>query len=110
MKFRSKPIEQVHADLSQLSKKYDSFRFRLVDNILEMKYIDGVFGKLAENNFDLQFFIEVKSNLTKKQIKTLAQGGAKVIQPGIESFSLNQLQEMLHYNKNILSFQIFISI
>jgi len=94
MKFRSKPIEQVHKDLAQLSKKYDSFRFRLVDNILEMKYIDGVFGELAEHNYDLHFFIEVKSNLTKKQIKTLAQGGAKVIQPGIESFSLNQLQEM----------------
>ena len=94
MKFRSKSIEQVHADLSQLSKKYDSFRFRLVDNILEMKYIDGVFGDLAKNNYDLHFFIEVKSNLTKKQIQTLAQGGAKVIQPGIESFSLSQLQEM----------------
>ena len=94
MKFRSKPIEQVHADLALLSKKYDSFRFRLVDNILEMKYIDGVFGDLAKHNYDLHFFIEVKSNLTKKQIKTLAQGGAKVIQPGIESFSMNQLQEM----------------
>ena len=63
-------------------------------NILEMKYIDGVFGDLAKHNYDLHFFIEVKSNLTKKQIKTLAQGGAKVIQPGIESFSMNQLQEM----------------
>ncbi len=94
MKFRSKPVEQVHTDLSQLSKKHDTFRFRLVDNILEMKYIDGVFGNLAENNYDLHFFIEVKSNLTKKQIKTLAQGGAKAIQPGIESFSNNQLREM----------------
>ncbi len=94
MKFRAKSIEQVHADLAQLSKKYDSFRFRLVDNILEMKYIDGVFGELAKNNYDLHFFVEVKSNLTKKQIQTLAQGGAKVIQPGIESFSLNQLLEM----------------
>jgi len=94
MKFRSKSMDQVHSDLAELSQKHDSFRFRLVDNILEMKYIDGVFGDLAEKNFDLQFFIEVKSNLTKKQIKTLAHGGAKVIQPGIESFSTNQLQEM----------------
>ncbi|MBT4105952.1 MAG: RiPP maturation radical SAM protein 1 [Nitrospina sp.] len=94
MKFRAKSIKQVHTDLAQLSKKYDSFRFRLVDNILEMKYVDGVFGELAENNYDLHFFIEVKSNLTKKQIKTLAEGGAKVIQPGIESFSLNQLRQM----------------
>jgi len=94
MKFRSKPMEQVRADLTDLSKRYDSFRFRLVDNILEMNYVDGVFGELARNNYDLQFFVEVKSNLTKRQIKVLAHGGVKVIQPGIESFSLNQLQEM----------------
>ena len=84
MKFRSKPMEQVHADISYLSQRYNSFRFRLVDNILEMKYIEGVFGEMASNNFDLQFFLEVKSNLTKKQIKLLAHGGANVIQPGIE--------------------------
>ena len=94
MEFRSRPMEQVHADIAYLSKRYDSYRFRLVDNILEMKYIDGVFGEFAENNYDLQFFIEVKSNLTKAQIRNLAHGGTNVIQPGIESFSTNQLREM----------------
>ena len=94
MKFRSKPMAQVHADISYLSQRYNSFRFRLVDNILEMKYIEGVFSQMASNNFDLQFFLEVKSNLTKQQIKSLAHGGANVIQPGIESFSINQLMEM----------------
>ncbi|MDH5762499.1 MAG: RiPP maturation radical SAM C-methyltransferase [Nitrospinota bacterium] len=94
MEFRSRPMEQVHADLAYLSQRYNSYRFRLVDNILEMKYIDGVFGEFAKNHYDLQFFIEVKSNLTKAQIKNLAHGGVNVIQPGIESFSANQLQEM----------------
>ena len=94
MKFRCKSMEQVHAEIACLSKRYDTFRFRIVDNILEMKYIDGVFGKFARENYDLEFFLEVKSNLTGKQIKTLARGGATVIQPGIESFSANQLLEM----------------
>ena len=94
MEFRARSMEQVHADLADLSQRYNSYRFRLVDNILEMKYIDGVFGEFAQNNYDLQFFIEVKSNLTKAQIKNLAHGGVNVIQPGIESFSANQLQEM----------------
>ena len=74
MKFRARPIEQVHADISALSKRYDTFRFRLVDNILEMSYIDGVFKEFAHENYDLQFFIEVKSNLNKQQIKNLALG------------------------------------
>lgn len=94
MEFRSRSMEQVHADLAHLSKRYDTYRFRIVDNILEMKYIDGVFGELARNNYDMEFFLEVKSNLTKAQIRALAHGGVNVIQPGIESFSLNQLKEM----------------
>jgi len=94
MKFRARSIEQVHADISELSKRYDTFRFRLVDNILELTYIDGVFQEFARENYDLQFFIEVKSNLNKQQIKTLALGGVNVIQPGIESFSANQLHAM----------------
>ena len=94
MEFRSRPMDQVHSDIAYLSKRYDTYRFRLVDNILEVDYIDGVFGELARHNYDLEFFIEVKSNLTKKQIETLAKGGVNVVQPGIESFSFNQLREM----------------
>lgn len=94
MKFRARSIEQVHSDLSVLSKRHDTFRFRLVDNILEMSYIDGVFKEFANENYDLQFFIEVKSNLNKQQIKNLALGGVNVIQPGVESFSANQLHDM----------------
>ncbi len=94
MKFRSRPVKQVISEISEMSKRYDTFRFRLVDNILEMKYIDGIFAEFAKENYDLQFFIEVKSNLHKNQIKTLALGGVNVIQPGIESFSVNQLNDM----------------
>ena len=94
MKFRSRTSEQVLIDIAALSQRYNAYRFRFVDNILERKHIDEVFGQLAKENLDLEFFIEVKSNLSKQQIKTLAQGGAKTIQPGIESFSLNQLKEM----------------
>jgi len=94
MKFRSRSSEQVLTDIAALSQRYNAFRFRFVDNILERKHIEEVFGELASENYDMEFFIEVKSNLTKQQIKTLAQGGAKTIQPGIESFSPNQLKEM----------------
>lgn len=94
MKFRAKPIEQVNAEIAALSERYDSFRFRIVDNILEMKYLDGVFGRFARENLDFQIFIEVKSNLNREQIRTLAHGGINVVQPGIESFSVNQLRDM----------------
>jgi ribosomal peptide maturation radical SAM protein 1 len=94
MKFRAKKPAQVLEELRYLSSRYNATRFRLVDNIIDMSYIDAVFGKLAEERCDLEFFIETKSNLTKRQIQTLARGGTKVMQPGIESLSAATLREM----------------
>ena len=94
MKFRSKSPEQVAKEMTYLSQRYDTARFRLVDNIIEMKYVDALFGKFAEEHCDLDVFIETKSNLHKNQIRTLAVGGVKCMQPGLESLSLNQLRAM----------------
>jgi ribosomal peptide maturation radical SAM protein 1 len=94
MKFRAKKPAQVLDELRYLSSRYNATRFRFVDNIIDMAYIDAVFGKLAEERYDLEFFIETKSNLTKRQIQTLARGGTKVMQPGIESLSTATLREM----------------
>ncbi len=94
MTFRAKSPEQVASELDYLSSRYDTTRFRLVDNIIDMKYVDGLFGQLAKRHVDLDVFMETKSNLSKQQIQTLAQGGVKCMQPGIESLSKAQLQEM----------------
>lgn len=94
MKFRAKSSEQVAREMAYLSSRYDTARFRLVDNIIDMKYVENLFGKFAETHCDLDIFIETKSNLHKSQIRTLAVGGVKCMQPGLESLSLNQLKAM----------------
>lgn len=94
MKFRAKSSEQVAQEMAYLSSRYDTARFRLVDNIIDMKYIENLFGKFAADHCDLDVFIETKSNLHKNQIRTLAAGGVKCMQPGLESLSLNQLRAM----------------
>lgn len=94
MKFRSKSPEQVAKEMTYLSHRYDTARFRLVDNIIELKYVDELFGKFAADRCDLDVFIETKSNLHKNQIRTLAAGGVKCMQPGLESLSLTQLKAM----------------
>ncbi len=94
MDFRAKSPMQVATELEYLSSRYDTNRFRLVDNIIDMKYVDGLFGQLAQRHVDLDVFMETKSNLNKRQIQTLAQGGVKCMQPGIESLSHAQLKEM----------------
>jgi ribosomal peptide maturation radical SAM protein 1 len=94
MEFRSKSPAQVFEEFTVLSSRYNTPRFRFVDNIIDMKYVDELFAKFAAERYDLQVFIETKSNLSKSQIKTLAHGGVKSMQPGIESLSHNQLHEM----------------
>ena len=94
MKFRAKSPGQVAREMTYLSHRYDTARFRLVDNIIDMKYIDQLFGKFASEHCDLDVFIETKSNLQKSQIRTLALGGVKCMQPGLESLSATQLKAM----------------
>ena len=94
MKFRAKSPEHVAQEMKWLSHRYDTARFRLVDNIIDMKYIEHLFGRFAADHCDLDVFIETKSNLHKSQIRTLAAGGVKCMQPGLESLSLNQLRAM----------------
>ena len=94
MKFRAKKPDQVLQEIAALSQRYEAVRFRLVDNIIDMAYIDNFFGKLAADHCDLEVFIETKSNLHRRQIKTLAAGGVKCMQPGLESLSLTQLHAM----------------
>ena len=94
MQFRAKTSDQVAREMDGLSSRYNTTRFRLVDNIIDLKYIDTLFGRFAAGHYDLDVFMETKANLTKQQIQTLAQGGVKCMQPGIESLSAAQLKEM----------------
>ncbi len=94
MTFRAKSSAQVAREMDLLSSRYDTTRFRLVDNIIDLRYIDNLFGHFADGHYDLDVFLETKANLTKQQIRTLARGGVKCMQPGIESLSAAQLKEM----------------
>ncbi|MDH4188479.1 MAG: RiPP maturation radical SAM C-methyltransferase, partial [Nitrospira sp.] len=94
MKFRAKSPDQAVREMTALASRYDTARFRLVDNIIDMKYVENLFGQFAAAHCDLDVFIETKSNLQKSQIRTLAVGGVKCMQPGLESLSLSQLKAM----------------
>jgi ribosomal peptide maturation radical SAM protein 1 len=94
MKFRAKSPDQAAREMTTLSSRYDTTRFRLVDNIIDMKYVENLFGQFAAAHCDLDVFIETKSNLQKSQIRTLAVGGVKCMQPGLESLSPSQLKAM----------------
>ncbi|MCB8822131.1 RiPP maturation radical SAM C-methyltransferase [Microvirga rosea] len=94
MSYRSKPAETVVDDMVQLSERYQVRRIEAVDNILDMGYFDKVMPRLADEGHDFSIFFEVKSNMKKRQLETLAAAGVRWIQPGIESLDSRVLRLM----------------
>jgi ribosomal peptide maturation radical SAM protein 1 len=89
MGFRAKSAGRVLAELTELSRRHHRFQFDAVDNILDPRLIRDLLPRLAEHNLDL--FYEVKANLTRDQIRRLAQAGVRRLQPGLESLSSHVL-------------------
>ncbi|MFJ3669384.1 RiPP maturation radical SAM C-methyltransferase [Streptomyces sp. NPDC090106] len=94
MDFRSKSADRVLAEFACQTRRYRSFRFEAVDNILDPRYLRTVFPELVESGASYEIFYEVKANLTRRQIALLAQAGVVQIQPGIESLSSSVLRLM----------------
>jgi ribosomal peptide maturation radical SAM protein 1 len=94
MGFRSKSPDRAFAEVAALSRTYATKRVDCVDNILDMRYIQQLFPRLAAGGLDLEMFYEVKSNLRYDQLVLLRAGGVRAIQPGIENFSKNVLRLM----------------
>ena len=94
MQFRSKSPQRVIDELAQQARRYRSCHFQAVDNILDMTYFKQLFPGLVESDAGYQFFYEVKSNLSREQLRLLAQAGVTRIQPGLESLSSHVLALM----------------
>jgi ribosomal peptide maturation radical SAM protein 1 len=87
MQFRDKSPNRVLAELDQLSRRYRTFRFDAVDNIIDPSYLKKLLPAIADSRREYQIFYEVKANLTRAQLKTLAAAGVTRLQPGLESLS-----------------------
>lgn len=94
MAFRSKSPDRVLAEIAHLRERYDSRVFSVVDDILDMRYFRSVLPRLAEAALDVEFFWEVKANLTHAQVRLLHDAGVRFIQPGVESLADHVLDLM----------------
>ncbi|MDQ6739688.1 MAG: RiPP maturation radical SAM C-methyltransferase [Actinomycetota bacterium] len=91
MAYRSKSPEKALACITELARRHSVYSLVAVDNILDHRYIQGVFQPLVEQRYDFNLFYEVKANLTQEQLRLLARAGVRRIQPGIESLSTRLL-------------------
>lgn len=94
MKFRSRSVDNVLAQFDRLSRRYKTWHFAPVDNIIDNRYIKELFGAMAERGYDYQIWYESKANLTPEQLRLMRNGGLEAIQPGIESLSSSVLRIM----------------
>ena len=94
MQFRSKSPQRVLDELAQQARRYRSFAFEAVDNVLDMAYLKNLFPLLAATDTGYEFFYEIKANQSREQLKLMAQAGVIEIQPGLESLSSHVLRLM----------------
>ena len=94
MSFRSKSPERVIEEIRHSIKRYGLSQFEVVDNILDMSYFKTVLPQLVEAQLDVALFYEIKSNLSRDQVRQLSEANVWVVQPGIESLSNHVLKLM----------------
>jgi len=102
MKYRSKSVSRVLDEIKYLTNRYNKRKLQVVDNILDLKYIDELFPQIYNERLDVKLFYDTKANLSKKQLMVMARGGIVGIQPGIENLSDSVLKIM---KKGVIAFQ-----
>jgi ribosomal peptide maturation radical SAM protein 1 len=93
MAFRHKPADRMRAELDTLAQDGVPAVY-MTDNIMPRPYLTELLPGLAEREPRLNLFYEVKSNMTRAEVETMARGGVAMIQPGIESLSTPVLKLM----------------
>ena len=97
MTYRGRSGEDVEDLLRRLTERYPRFRrFQASDNIMSVTYHDTLLPALASRPLPrgTELFYSVKSNMTRAQVRALADAGVRYVQPGIESLSTNILHRM----------------
>jgi ribosomal peptide maturation radical SAM protein 1 len=85
--FRSKPAEAVVDDVRAYAARYPGRKLCFVDNIMDRGFYGTLLPELAQLASGAEIFYEIKSNLTKGDVRALRDAGVRHIQPGIESLS-----------------------
>lgn len=94
MRYRSKSATRALEELCELSRRHRVLDFVAVDNILDQRYYETLLPALRDSGLDLRIFYELKSNLTREQVRLLRDAGVRKIQPGLESLSTPILKLM----------------
>jgi ribosomal peptide maturation radical SAM protein 1 len=91
--YRSKSPHVVLRDI-EAALDYGIANIHAVDNILDSRYFSTVLPALANVRHGARLFYEIKSKVTREQVKLMRDAGIRMVQPGIESLSTPVLRLM----------------
>ncbi|MFI7323024.1 RiPP maturation radical SAM C-methyltransferase [Streptomyces venezuelae] len=94
MEFRSKSPDTFYDEIMDLARRHKVLDMYVVDNILDMRYLTTVLPRIIDSGYDLRLHIEIKANMKRSQLRTLAEAGLIYVQPGIESLNSRVLDLM----------------
>lgn len=98
IQFRSKSPQRALQELEVLVRSTCTLSVYMLDNILDLKYLDTLLPAVSqlrsEGDFDVAFFYEIKANVRRRDVATMARAGFVKVQPGVESFSTRTLKLM----------------
>ncbi|MGQ9366188.1 RiPP maturation radical SAM C-methyltransferase [Azospirillum sp. ST 5-10] len=98
MAYRRKSPERALREMLSAARRYGFADYYMSDNILDHRYYDTLLPELARlrraGGPDVSLFYEIKSNLTRRHARILAEAGVVAVQVGIESFDDDILRLM----------------
>jgi ribosomal peptide maturation radical SAM protein 1 len=94
MAFREKSRERFTEEIQTVATRYGARYFFMADNILSAKYYRDFVQWAKQRQLSIDFFYEIKANVSRAQVADLADAGITMVQPGIESFSSKTLNLM----------------
>jgi ribosomal peptide maturation radical SAM protein 1 len=94
MSYREKSQDRFKGEVEHLAKRYGTRYLAVTDNILSMSYFKQFMRWSKQRELSMNLFWEIKANLDRQQVKSLAEAGINWVQPGIESFSSDVLTLM----------------
>ena len=104
--FRSKSPDRVVREIIHLTRQYKFRYISCVDDALDKTHIESVFPRLNEYGLKLSIFFQTRPNLKRHDLSILQNGGVRVIQPGIESFSDEILRLMRKGSTGLQNIQL----
>jgi ribosomal peptide maturation radical SAM protein 1 len=94
MVYRSKPGKQVYKTIAACIEKHHVFGFLIGDTAMCHEHYDSLLPRLVRGPFQkqLRFFGQVRVDISRQQVASLANAGFGYLQVGIENLSTRILQ------------------